>query len=673
MSVDTAPFDALFDRNRADRSIWHALPRGLHAFGLLAPPSGREPTSGAFEATDTSGSTDDRVGRTHRPPALAHGTMQAILADALTLWVEGTGLSRASFHRVDWRWWPTHVAGVWEAPGVRIALRVAMIEGDDAVIDVEITNTAGTPLEAEIIVRGDDNYITMCRSNVHGLKGEWSFSSGHGVVVTKHPQLAEEMEYFPYSGVLPDDDPKFEFNATHYQFAFSLADGPWRQEGVVGSNGFETWQMRRPMRINPGDTQTLAIGFAGYWSGSQEVADEVAGKLAQRAEIARQKAFGDAISVSRHLWRDLLATAPTLKGDWPAEWVALYYKAWVTVWADLVPPVDFGGWRTARPVVTCLRIGDTMFSNPASWEGALGALLLSLADGKLGCECMEAIYDTTEEDGYISETLGCRRGTALACVEPWIAWACYRQSGDKDFLRRIWERVRKNLAYRLHFPVFKHGTVFNLRNYAYCNISARAAMKIGLAIECPAEELAQVQQMVTESERIVHAFWNEERGCHHASIDPNERAGGPAAAFADGTDAATLVALLGVARPNERQRMVEFCRREYLLETGLLRRSPAKARAATGGHKRHLVAFSEFSLKESEHLAVLKGIKDVDRDLFEKVARGTVANIAADGDFWECMTLDGRGQHNGPGSIFGAFAVIWSLLLMENQVDHLYE
>src|SRR6185436_6066326 len=133
---------------------------------------------------------------------------------------------------------------------------------------------------------------------------------------------------------------------------------------------------------------------------------------------------------------------------------------------------------------------------------------------------------------------------------------------------------------------------------------ARAAMKIAREIDRPDHEIAQVQQMITESDRIVHAFWNKQRGYHHAGFDPNERAGGPSVAFTEGTEAATLVALLGVARPDERRRMIEFCRREYVTDSGVLCRYPKSAKASTGGHKQHLSRYSDFSLKESELLAV---------------------------------------------------------------------
>jgi len=665
-----APYDVLFDPQRVDSSIWHGRPRGLHAFGLLAPPASRDVQT-VREATDTSDSADDRTGRTHRPPALAHGTIQAILADAIMVWLEGAGLSRESFHRVEWRWWPTHVRGTWQAKGVEIVLQAALAGDEAAVIDVQVRNTAAAPLEADLVLCGDDNYITLCRSGAHRLEGQWTFAGDRAVVVTKHPQWAQEMEYFPYTSLLPDDDPKFEYLPSHYQIAFAFDEGPWQRERQAGTDGFETWRLHQPLRVEPGRMWRMQVGFAGRWHGRREA--DASAELVAAAEAAQREPLKKVLTASRRMWRRLLAKAPVLEKDWPAEWVALYYKAWVTVWADLLPPADLVLFTSKRPIVTCLRIGDTMFSNPASWEAALGALVLSLADPKLGCRCIEAIYDTTAEDGYIAEALGARRGTALACVEPWIAWACYRQSGDKKFLARIWDRLRKNLIYRLHFPWFKHGTVFSCRNYAYGNISARAAMKIARQIHRPAEEIAQVQQMIDETDRIVHAFWDEAGGYHRASFDANERAGGPAKAFADGTDAATMVALLGVARPNERKRMIEFLRREYVADSGLMRRYPVRAATATSGHKHHLASMGDFAVKESNHMAILKGIKDADRDLFETVARGTVANIAADGDFWECMTADGRGRHNGPGSIFGAFAVIWALLLMEDKVDSLYD
>jgi len=674
MPADKQSFDALFDPDRRDSSIWHARPLGLHAFGLLAPPFERDPTR-TLEASDTTAGEDMKsLTRTQRPPALAHGTIQAILPDAIVLWLEGGGITRDDFRRVDWRWWPTHIAGAWEAKGVRISLRVTLIDGDDAVIETSFTNTGPAAFEGDLVIRGDDNYITLCRNAVNRIEGDWSFPSNNSVIVHKHPQPAQEMEYFPYSGVLPDDDPKFEYISTHYDLAFAFDEGAWRHESVAGTGGFKTWQVRQAIKLAPRETRVERIGFAACWSGRSAVPKDKPAELGKRAAAAQRTPFDSVVAESREMWRGLLAKAPVLKRERPPEWTALYYKAWVTVWADLLPPGDLEWFHSTRPIVTCLRIGDTVFSNPASWEGALGALVLSLADPKLGCDCLEAIYDTAnDDDGYISETLGGRRGTALACVEPWIAWACYRRSGDKGFLRRIWTRLRKNLAYRLHFPVFKHGTVFNVRNYAYGNISARAAMKIAREIGCPADDVAKVQQMIDESERIVHAFWNEARGCHHASIDPNDRAGGRAKALADGTEAATLVALLGVARPDERKRMADFCRREYLTEGGTIQRYPRSAKAATGGHRHHLMQFSDFTVKESEHLAILKGLKDVDRDLFETVARGTIANLAIDGDFWECTGLDGRGKHNGPGSIFGAFAAIWALLLLEDQVDHLYD
>ena len=70
----------------------------------------------------------------------------------------------------------------------------------------------------------------------------------------------------------------------------------------------------------------------------------------------------------------------------------------------------------------------------------------------------------------------------------------------------------------------------------------------------------------------------------------------------------------------------------------------------------------DWTIKESNLFYLLPALRVLDEKLADRLAKATVDNIAGAGDFYECYTADGQGRHNGPGGIFGAFAVIWCVL-----------
>lgn len=666
------PYDSLFDPECQDASIWHGWPGGNQSFGLV--DAKRPAALTKRDMTDTTGGESSTA---RNWPFLSHGTLQAVLPDALNVWVEAPGLDRRAFQRKAWKWQPTQLAGTWQAGDIQLDLKVALDGPDQALIVIAVRYAGGSPFRGRLIIQGDDNYITLLSSGSCEMEGSFRWQNGATVVVSKTPVWASEMDCFPYYRILREEKP-FYYTPCHYAFALAFRGEGWRTGSSAGSSKFVTWQIAREVELAPGGSVEFVVGFAGKWFGRSLPAEAAVTKLADDAgNAAGQTSWVEVVHKSRVMWEAFLDRVPVLKQAWPREWMRLYYKAWVTVYYNLLPAGDMVWYQTKHPAVTTCKVANSAFTNVASWEGALGALLLALVEPRLACECLEAIYETTAEDGYLAEAIGPCRSTQLACVEPFVAWVCFKKSGDLAFLQRIYDPMRRNLFYKLHFPSFGHGGPFLCRNYAYGHIAALYALKIAERLGRPEDDLNRFRQAMKETDRIVNTvFWDSQGGYFRSVFlmmiycTLKNRENMLPQVIPDETDGETLVALFRVARLEQRARLLETIRREFLAETGVLTKAPRTlAYASTIAP----AAQRAFTVKESNHMFLYKGLKEADRKLFETVARGTIANIARDGDFWEGYTVSGQGRYNGPGTIFGAFGVIWALLMMEDQVDELYE
>ncbi|MHC4871869.1 MAG: hypothetical protein ACYTFY_08485 [Planctomycetota bacterium] len=677
---------SIFDPdNNNEESLWHGRPYGEHAFGCIhhvpTESDGKniDIVTTAISSDEKNDSEIDEYEIRHWPrhhwPAVTHSTIYAVSYDILNCWFENSKITKEDYVRTNINWAPDKLDVTWKAKDISIRIEISQRDCDTAVFRISITNNSRDKVAGSLKLSGDANKFNYNASYQSWGKchTDWQWHN-NTVVVDKTIEWGMGLDFFPFHTILKPEDSDFDWMPMYYELAMNVEGNNWLKDKYNTYTGFETWLLSQEIELAAAETLTFSIGLAAKWhAGKKPSASYGEGLAAEAENVLNNTTLDSAAADNRKLWTDFFEKVPALKDDWPEDLVRLYYKAWTSVFFNTIPPADMMFYKSKVNMGVCCKIApSTMATCPAAWESSLSALCLSLVKPKLACEIIESIYQTTQEDGFISELLGGIRITQLAVNEPFTAWVCYQASKDKNFLERIYPNLLKNLYYRTWHPTWKHHGTMMLRNMSYAHISSKYTKKIAEVLERPADEIQKINKLIDQTEKGVHAFWNEKEGFYNANFNPIE---GPLTGgkFEEGCDGETLIPVFRTARKEVMPQLLDLIEKEFVTKNGTVRRkakTKSKTKSGTWNAKDEQ---NTFTLKESNLMFVYKGIKDSDRVLFERIVDGTVKNIRKAGDFFECYDLDGLGRHNGPGSIFGAFAVIWGMLLKEDQVDFLYD
>jgi hypothetical protein len=311
----------------------------------------------------------------------------------------------------------------------------------------------------------------------------------------------------------------------------------------------------------------------------------------------------------------------------------------------------------------CNKVSDSVFCVPASWEAALGAFLIAMAEPETGAQVLESVYSTMDDDGFISEMIGNNRKTQLANVEPSIAWLISSLGAGKGFLERIYPSAWRNNVYRHYHPNWAHMGGIACRNLAYNHLASGYLKRAALLLGRPAKELERLDSMAFDCELAVNAMWDASRGFYRRAYDPVLKT------FSPFTHSETFVALGKAARPARREELLKKIPEHFLSKSGALRSYPLGLDGAEPKNDKEWRSI----LKPSNYLFVMPALKKHAPELFERVAGGVMKAIADDGDFWEEHDLYGRGYNNGPGSVFGAFGFIWTALCLDGRAQSLLD
>ena len=99
----------------------------------------------------------------------------------------------------------------------------------------------------------------------------------------------------------------------------------------------------------------------------------------------------------------------------------------------------------------CILPSAERFQGIWNWDTAFHAVGISRIDMEFAMEHMEAFCEFQLEDGMFPDVVFCNGETVDTFTKPPVmAWACetvYRRSGDKAFLKRMYDRLVKNTAF----------------------------------------------------------------------------------------------------------------------------------------------------------------------------------------------------------------------------------
>ncbi|MCF7837332.1 MAG: hypothetical protein K9N49_01755 [Candidatus Marinimicrobia bacterium] len=645
--------DQLFCEQTDDRSIWHGFPNGRHGLGRIAPraPAAAGSLAGGVD-TSAEGLRDD-FDRS-RPPALTLASGALVIFEALQGWLEGDGIGCADWQRVRWDWHPHYVAGQWRAGELELELAACLTGGDHALIRWVARNRRARPFKGRMVLAGAAAQSNISLHNQRcGLTHErWRntvacTARADCVIVSV---CAARCLWFDLvqDRLLPPDD--FDRAQRRVPIGALLRFDPgagWQVEAAA-----EAWRATRPLRLRAGEEREFLVRFKGCALGAQP--PQAADFEAVATHDDPEPEWAEALAAGEQRWRSLLARVPAPPASLPTAWRRHYYKAWTVPFYNLLPPTDLGHVALKQPTVMCNRVAESGFTVPASWEAALGALLVGLSEPNLGLSVLEGIYATMEDDGFIAEMIGGTRHTQLANVEPIIVELLANRGAEPEALQRLYPRMWRNHLYRHYHANWRHLTPLFCRNLIYNYHAGRSLERLAARLDRPAAERDRLARMADDCELAVAAAWDTENGYYRDEYDAAARA------FSAKTQSDTLIALAGAARPAHRARLLAELPARYLADNGAIRAYPVGLPGRAPNAK-----LARTILKCSNYLLLMPALRSLAPDLFPRIHDGTLTTLAADGDFWEQNDLNGSGFNNGPGGIFGAFGFIWTVLSAE--------
>ena len=648
-----AEFGGIFKGKSPDASVWHGHPGTFFAVAhqqLFPAVTAKSTAQSDVDTSAAAGMDDSR----RRAPSYCIATVRAVLAEALALWCEKPGFGEKDFVREESSWTPEGLRGVWRGGELEITFSAAGMTSDRICFHAEITNKGKKDFSGTLVAAGDRGQLNSSQAwYQHQAQYE-----NHGTTVSADRSISIGLppDFFSMFEKLAPDQRCFHWNTGYYRFAFCLDDG----FTAVSDPGERTWKSVRPIRLGAGESICFQIGFAGKFSGRTPLKNGWK-NLTASAKSARDTAFPGLLRRNRAFWKAFYQKVP--KPDekrWNTKEIYYYYKAWTSIYFNLWPAGDLILCRSPKATVCCNRCSNGPFVYPASWETSIGAILLGMIRPRLGEAVLESLTAAIRPDGFLAEAPGYHRFTQLPSMECAAAFLIYRAGKSKAFARRVLEPLLRNLRYKFNNPNWRHLTGPSVRNYAYAVLGAAALRQLAKASGASEAVLRELDTLVEDGKRVIDGFYDPEKGYYnsHLILDIS----GHSSEFSEGTNAEALLPLFpGLHRKKYRKNLLALIRREFLTDSGLMRRAP-RSESLQSAKTVSRTEVPDWTIKESNLFYLLPALRVLDEKLADRLAKATVDNIAGAGDFYECYTADGQGRHNGPGGIFGAFAVIWCVL-----------
>ncbi|HEY3284156.1 MAG TPA: hypothetical protein VGN26_17945, partial [Armatimonadota bacterium] len=291
-------------------------------------------------------------------------------------------------------------------------------------------------------------------------------------------------------------------------------------------------------RSDPAVTSgTWAAAFEGLKPGDEVVVSARFSPKASGAPAppsASPDGFRRALRRSEALWNRWLAKVPrpadfTLrqvdaKGVTPEAIRGTYYRAWVFLLGNLLPPMPENGYRF--PQYSCGKPslwpeGHPKASSSAQWESMIEMQLMALVDPTSAWDAYEGLMSLVDEQG----TLG---GEGLPSRHAQTAWVLYSLTGDRERLRRVYPAMKRLLLWKAADPrwIFKGSTAPGQKDsefVVHALLDLGYARRITEALGLPAEASLWETKQRALAEDYRRWFWVEPRGLPYRLYD--ERSG----------------------------------------------------------------------------------------------------------------------------------------------------
>jgi len=124
-----------------------------------------------------------------------------------------------------------------------------------------------------------------------------------------------------------------------------------------------------------------------------------------------------------------------------------YYKAWVFLDQDIIPPEGdrFPYYQMATGKPSLWDEGHSLAPFSASWESFVGMQLYAFINPKISWSCFKGLMSLVDAEGMLG-------GESLPSRKAHTAWLLYKLTGDKQSLSETYPAIERYLKWRMNNP-----------------------------------------------------------------------------------------------------------------------------------------------------------------------------------------------------------------------------
>ena len=203
--------------------------------------------------------------------------------------------------------------------------------------------------------------------------------------------------------------------------------------------------------LKPGDSLVIAARFVpspGGMSQARKAAQAQANDARFRAAARQNEAGWNRRIALVPRPRDFTPRSVEAEGVIPADVRRAYYRAWVFLWQDTLPPMPENGFpypQVCAGKPSLWGDGAPHSESTAAWDGVEAMQALALVEPDVVWAAAQGIMSQVGPDGYLA-------GEALPPVFAQTFWLLYEQTGDKDRLRRVYPALKRYVVWKIAHP-----------------------------------------------------------------------------------------------------------------------------------------------------------------------------------------------------------------------------
>lgn len=268
--------------------------------------------------------------------------------------------------------------------------------------------------------------------------------------------------------------------------------------------------------VNTGDDIAIVARFA---PGPGATGDLVS-KAAAMAEVPALK---KSLQKREATWNTMLGRAPRpadfdlhlmkYRGVTPEQIERTYYRAWVFLGANVLPPMPENGYpypQLAAGKPSLWAEGHLRSRASAQWESMIAMLFYACIDSETTWEAFEGMMSLVDANG----TMG---GEGLPSRHAQVAWTLYSETLDKERLRKCYPAIKRLLQWKIEDPrwIFKGLTSPGMKDIEFVVhdlMDMQYALYIADALGMPEESKYWQAQTEELAGKFRQWFWETPSG-----------------------------------------------------------------------------------------------------------------------------------------------------------------